>query len=76
MVRSPGVVAYGGAGVTAGFGGALGGALIQPISKIAERPLGLGETGAYLRFMPFRTQASEVKIGTIIAWTPALLYLN
>ena len=27
-------------------------------------------------FMPFRTQASEVKIGTIIAWTPALLYLN
>jgi hypothetical protein len=38
-----GVIAYGGAGVTAGFGGTLGGGLIQPISKIAERPLRVEE---------------------------------
>lgn len=38
-----GVIAYGGAGVTASFGGPLGGGLIQPISKIAERPLRVEE---------------------------------
>jgi hypothetical protein len=34
-----GVIAYGGDGVTPGFGGALSGNLIQSITKIAEHPL-------------------------------------
>jgi hypothetical protein len=38
-----GVIAYGGAGVTTGFGRALASNLIQPIGKIAEHPLRVEE---------------------------------
>jgi hypothetical protein len=38
-----GVIAYGGAGVTTGFGHGLSGDLLQPINKIAERPVRVEE---------------------------------
>lgn len=38
-----GVLAYGGSGVTTGFGGNLSGQLVQPITKIADSPLRVEE---------------------------------